>query len=43
LAVDKESKNIVSPILQIDSDGGSSVMGEVVVGEAETVKIQVQE
>ncbi|MDD4974444.1 MAG: hypothetical protein PHY93_08830 [Bacteriovorax sp.] len=41
LAVDEESKNIYAPILQPNSDGGVNVIGEVEVGEAEAVNIEV--
>lgn len=41
LAVDKDSKNIFAPILQIDSDGGVNAAGEVKVGEAEAVNVEV--
>ena len=41
LAIDEESKDIYAPIVQIDSDGGVNTIGEVEVGEAEAVNIQV--
>jgi hypothetical protein len=41
LAIDEESKDIYAPILQPDSDGGVNAVGEVEVGEAEAVNIQV--
>jgi hypothetical protein len=43
LAVDEESKDIYAPILQPDSDGGSNQIGEVEVGGAQAVNIQVIE
>ncbi|MBC7537715.1 MAG: hypothetical protein H7281_02755 [Bacteriovorax sp.] len=40
-AIDKDSKNIIAPILQINSDDGANVVGEIDVGEAELISIQV--
>lgn len=41
LAIDEDSKKILVPIMSVDSNGGTKVTGEVEVGEAEAVNIQV--
>jgi hypothetical protein len=41
LAVDEESKDIYAAVLQPDSDGGSNQIGEIEVGQAQAVNIQV--
>ncbi len=43
LAIDEESKDIYAAVLQPDSDGGSNQIGEVEVGQAQAVNIQVLE
>jgi hypothetical protein len=40
-AIDEESKQVVAPIIQLDSDGGSMTVGEVSVGEVEAIDIDV--
>lgn len=43
LAIDEDSKKLLTPVYQIDSDGGSNVIDEVEVGTAEAVNVQVTE
>lgn len=43
LAIDEDSKKLLAPVYQMDSDGGSNVIDEVEVGTAEAVNVQVVE